>query len=252
MTTGRDFIVAAMFLTRLTIRSSRPWEKDDLASSVLMFPVIGALLGLMAAGVHALGSAIDLPPFLAAAITIAFLVLVTGALHEDGLADIADGLGGGRTRDDKLRIMRDSTLGSYGVLALVFGLLLRIGAVAALSPPMVVGGALIASSALSRAAMPLAMTVMSQARRDGLAARAGRPHPGRAAASALIAILITSLCLPWYQAMTLIALTCLVSFLFLRLAQRQIGGITGDILGALQQIVDIVSLLALVCLTTGT
>jgi adenosylcobinamide-GDP ribazoletransferase len=251
MSAGRDLLVASMFLTRLPIRSATPWRDDDLTSSVVMFPVIGGFIGLFGAAVYAGATALNLPSFLAASLTLAALIAITGALHEDGLADIADGFGGGRTRDDKLRIMRDSRLGSYGALALGLGLLLRIGALAALAEPAVVASALIATGALSRAVMPIAMVGMARARSDGLAVRAGRPHPGRAGAAFLIAILLAGLCLAWPQALIVLLAVSLAAGLLLLLAQRQIGGLTGDVIGALQQTAEITGLLALVALTSG-
>lgn len=251
MTLGRDLVVASMFLTRLPIRSSAPWRDDDLASSVIMFPIVGALLGLIGAVFYTLSSALGLPPYLAATITTAVLILTTGALHEDGLADIADGFGGGRTREDKLRIMRDSALGSYGTLALILGLILRIGALSVLAHPSIVATALITTSALSRASMPIAMMIMSQARKEGLAAKAGSPHPGRAGVAALIATLIIFLCLPLAHAAAMLVIAIICSSLLLLLARCQIGGITGDVLGALQQTVEIAGLLALVALTNS-
>lgn len=251
MTIRRDLVVAFMFLTRLPVRSSMPWRDDDLGGSVIMFPIVGAVIGALGALAYALSIAIGLPPFLAASITLAVLMAITGALHEDGLADIADGFGGGRTRDDKLRIMRDSRLGSYGTLALGLGSLLRIGAIAALASPLAVLAALVATSALSRAMMPMAMTFMDQARQDGLAAKVGRPHPGRAATALVTAALVALLCLAWHHALAIIIAACLGSSFLLFLAQRQIGGITGDVLGALQQAAEIAGLLTLVALASA-
>jgi len=251
VTLGRDLLVAVMFLTRLPARSSTPWEDGDLASSVIMFPIIGSLVGLLSAGVYAFLFALGLPPFLSASIALSALIAVTGALHEDGLADIADGFGGGKTRDDKLRIMRDSTLGSYGVLSLGLSLLMRVGALAALAHPSIVAIALIVTGALSRAALPIAMTIMNQARTDGLASKAGQPHPGRAGSAAVIAILIAFFCLPFSHAFTVTFVSSLCACVFLLLAQRQVGGITGDVLGALQQIVEISGLIALVALANS-
>ena len=252
MTLGRDLLVAVMFLTRLPLRSSSPWQDGDLASSVIMFPIVGGLLGLLGGGVYLTSSAIGLPPFLSASITLAVLIAVTGALHEDGLGDVADGFGGGRTKDDKLRIMRDSRLGSYGVLALGLSLIFRITALAALTHPSTVAAALIATGALSRAAMPIAMTVMSQARQDGLAAKTGRPHPGRAVAAAIIAVLIAGVCLPWPEAFIVIAISSLGACLCLLLARQQIGGITGDVLGALQQTSEIAGLIVFVAMMSSS
>ncbi len=246
MTICRDLVVAFMFLTRLPIRSSKPWKDDDLGGSVVVFPIVGAVIGALGAFAYALAIVVGLPPFLAATVTLAVLIAITGALHEDGLADIADGFGGGRTRDDKLRIMRDSRLGSYGTLALGLSSLLRVAAITALASPSIVFAALVATNALSRAMMPMAMAFMDQARRDGLAANAGRPHPGRATAAFAVAILLALACLTWHHALIVIAITCLGSGFLLFLTQRQIGGITGDVLGALQQTAEIASLLAIV------
>lgn len=246
----RDLMVAFMFLTRLPIRTSVPWQQDDLAASVLMFPVVGAAVGLIGALAYALASSLGLPPYLAATITLTALVLITGALHEDGIADVADGFGGGNTKADKLTIMRDSRLGSYGALALVLALIARLGCLTALASPWTVAAALVAASTISRAAMPIAMVAMAQAREDGLAAKAGRPHSGRIAAAVVIALLIASLCLPWEQMVTAFGTATLVGGLLLILANRQIGGITGDVLGALQQVTEIAWLLTMVSLST--
>ena len=246
-----NLTIATIFLTRLPIRSSSPWKEDDLAGSVIMFPLVGVLVGGLGASAYAASITLGLPPFLAASIAIATLIITTGALHEDGLADIADGFGGGRTKETKLRIMHDSRLGSYGTLALVLGLTFRIGALSALADPWIVGMALITTGALSRSAMPAAMSLMKQARSDGLSASVGRPHPGRSIGALIIALAVACLCLPWPQALGIGIAIGLVSGALLLLAQKQIGGITGDVLGALQQSTEIVGLLALVAMTEG-
>lgn len=245
----RDLLVAFMFLTRLPSRTSASWEHDDLAASVLMFPVVGVTVGLIGALAYGLAWNVGLPPYLAATVTLTALALTTGALHEDGLADVADGFGGGRTRADKLTIMRDSRLGSFGALALMLALIARLGCLAALASPWTVAAALIAASTISRAAMPVAMVAVPQAREDGLAAKAGRPHAGRIAAAVAAAVLIVWLCLSWYQAIVIVGAVTLVGGLLLILARRQIGGITGDVLGALQQLTEIACLLTIVSLS---
>lgn len=249
MAPARDFLIALQFLTRLPVRTATSWTMADLAASAPMFPLIGALVGFIGALVYATASFLGLPPALAGVLAIAAAILSTGALHEDGLADVADVFGGGHSKDDKLRIMRDSRLGSYGAIALALCLFARIACLSTLAAPFAVGAALIASNALSRAAMPVAMTVMPNARDDGLAASAGRPHPGRAAAGLLVALLSTALCLPLPIAIAATVVTGIASVMLLALAQRQIGGITGDVLGALQQIVEISCLLAVVAAT---
>jgi adenosylcobinamide-GDP ribazoletransferase len=178
-------------------------------------------------------------------VALATIIWVTGALHEDGLADVADGFGGGRTREAKLEIMRDSRIGTFGALALILALLARAGAIAALATPLAVASALVAAGAVSRAALPPVMTVLPLARADGLAAGAGRPHPTRAAAAVLVAALIALALLGQAAAAALVA-GAGAAFVVAWLARRQIGGHTGDVLGAVQQLTEIGVLLGAV------
>jgi adenosylcobinamide-GDP ribazoletransferase len=233
-----DCKVALAFLTRLPVRERRAWRDVDLAASVPLFPVVGALIGLVGAIGYALAVWLGLPPWPAAALALAITIWLTGALHEDGLADVADGFGGGRTREDKLRIMRDPRIGSYGAIALVLALLARAGALAALAAPWAVGAALVAAAAVSRAALPAVMATLRNARPDGLAAGAGRPHPLRAAAAVLVAALIAIVLLGPAGPAALLAGAAGALGVAL-LARRQIGGYTGDVLGAVQQLAEI-------------
>jgi adenosylcobinamide-GDP ribazoletransferase len=178
-------------------------------------------------------------------VALATTIWLTGALHEDGLADVADGFGGGRTLEDKLRIMRDPRIGSYGALALVLGLLARAGALASLAAPAEVMTALVAAGAASRAALAAVMTMLPPARADGLAASAGRPHPLRTAAAVLLAALITVVLLGKAAAAALLA-GAAAAFMVAWLARSQIRGHTGDVLGAVQQLTEIGVLLGTV------
>jgi adenosylcobinamide-GDP ribazoletransferase len=233
-----DCKVALAFLTRLPVRERHSWRDLDLAASAPLFPVVGALIGLVGASGYALATWLGLPPWPAAAIALATTIWLTGALHEDGLADVADGFGGGRTREDKLRIMRDPRVGSYGVIALVLALLARAGALAALAAPWAVGAALVTAAAASRAVLPAVMANPPNARTDGLAAGAGRPHPLRAAAAVLVAALIAIVLLGPAAPAALLA-GAAGALAAARLAKRQIGGCTGDVLGAVQQLAEI-------------
>ncbi|HEY4471920.1 MAG TPA: adenosylcobinamide-GDP ribazoletransferase, partial [Stellaceae bacterium] len=169
---------------------------------------------------------------------------LTGALHEDGLADTADGFFGGRDREEKLAILRDSRQGTYGVLAVVLSVLLRAAALAGIGDVIHAGLALIAAHAASRAVLPAAMIGLTPARPDGLGATAGTPRAGGAIAAALIGAAIALAALgPVRGAITLL-LTGVMVFAVAEFARRQIGGYTGDVLGAFQQIGEIVILLA--------
>lgn len=242
----REGKVALVFLTRLPLRIDGAPDPPALAESVPLFPLVGALIGLAAGVIFALATLAGLPPLLAAALAVAAQIGLTGALHEDGLADLADGLGGGQAVEDRLRIMRDPRIGAFGALALMLALGLRAGSLAELGDAERVAAALIAAGALSRAALPLAMAWLPPARRDGLAATAGRPHPARAGAALLIAALLALLVLPPAPALLALALALAAAAAVARLARRRIGGLTGDVLGAMQQLAEIAVLLALV------
>jgi adenosylcobinamide-GDP ribazoletransferase len=242
----RDGKVALAFLTRLRVQADPPWQDTDLAAAVAMFPLVGVLVGLLGALAYA-ASALGLPPLAAAVVATAALVAATGALHEDGLADLADGLGGA-TRAQRLEIMRDPRVGSFGVTALVLALLARVAALAALAQSHQVAAALIAAAAFSRALMPVAMLALPRARADGLAVRAGRPHPARVAAAAVIGIAIALILLPPPAAVVAMLVAALAGALPATAAWRRLGGITGDVLGAVQQAGEIAFLLAVVAL----
>ncbi len=156
--------------------------------------------------------------------------------------------GGGRTRADKLRILRDSRIGSFGAMALILTLLARIGALAALEGPALVTAVLIAAGAASRAALPVIMVSLAPARDEGLAAGAGRPHPLRATAGAAIAILTALALLPPAMAAAGLLAAAGGALVIGNLARRQIGGHTGDVLGAAQQLAEIGFLLAALAL----
>jgi adenosylcobinamide-GDP ribazoletransferase len=244
----RDFRTAAAFLTRLPVGPSPTPEaaapSGYLSRSMGMFPLVGAGVGLAAAlallGAHGLG----LHPLASALIGIAVSVALTGALHEDGLADLCDGLGGARTREDRLRIMRDSRIGTFGALAIVFSVGLRATILAGMPTPGTAAAALIAAGALSRAALPVIVHWLPPARSEGMAAEAGRPDLARVVAAGIIALIIGLLVLDDRAvAAALLAAGGAVAGVAL-LARPSLGGHTGDVLGASQQAAEIAALAA--------
>jgi adenosylcobinamide-GDP ribazoletransferase len=171
-------------------------------------------------------------------------VALTGAFHEDGLADTADGFGGGDDREAKLAIMRDSRHGSFAILALVFSIGLRATALAAIGDPLHAALGLVAAHAASRGVLPMTMFALAPARTDGLGFTAGRPSRAVAIIAAVIGAAIALAAFgPGRGAMALL-LAGIAIALMAMLARRQIGGYTGDVLGAFQQIGEIVMLLA--------
>lgn len=237
-----DFATAAALLTCLPVAAAPP-EDGAIAAAAWAFPLVGAGIGALSAIAFLVAELLGCSSFAAAVLALATSIAATGALHEDGLADTADGFGGGRDRDEKLRIMRDSRAGSFGVLALVLGVGLRTAALATIGEPLHAGLALVAAHAASRGALPTLMRVLAPARRDGLGATAGRPGFGTALAGAVFgAVIALGLLGPLRGSVALLLLAGAVA-LAMRLAQRQIGGYTGDVLGASQQIGEIVMLL---------
>jgi adenosylcobinamide-GDP ribazoletransferase len=233
-----DLMASLAFLTRLPMPGGpRP---APLAGAMRAFPVAGCLIGAAAGLVLAALAAAGLPNLAAAAITLAALALLTGGLHEDGLADMADGFGGGHDRESKLAIMRDSHIGSYGVLALVLGLLAKAAALASLAagPMAALAVLLAASGAFSRALIVWLMASTPPARRDGLAHGAGQPSDFTARTALLVGgvtglvLLLPSVGL--VPALAIMGAGALTAGLVRFLAMRQVGGHTGDICGAVQ------------------
>jgi adenosylcobinamide-GDP ribazoletransferase len=238
-----EFAIATGLLTRLPVGIAAPAD-GAIAAAGWAFPLVGAGIGAICALAFLVAQTLGCGNALSALLAVAAGIALTGALHEDGLADTADGFGGGSDRGDKLAIMRDSRQGSFGVVALVFSIGLRAAALGAIAEPIHVGLALVAAHAASRGVLPVLMHVMAPARADGLGATAGRPSRTVAIlAAALGAAIALALLGPRTGALAL-GLSCGAVILAAILAQRQIGGYTGDILGFFQQIGEIVMLLA--------
>ena len=224
-------------LTRLPVVSHTISDRD---ASIAWFPIVGLLLGLAAALAYAVGSLL-FPPVVAATIAILCLVLLTGALHEDGLADAADAWGGGTTREETLRILRDPGVGTYGALAIGFSLLVRVAALSVLTPSAALL-ALPAIHAISRAATAGMLATTPAARGDGLGADAGRTAT-RARVVAVVLAMAASLALIGPLAVAAMAVALVVTVAVRLVAMRRIGGVTGDVLGATEQLVEIGAML---------
>ncbi len=243
----RDFKLAFGFLTRLPGPFSVPAAPGELGPALRLAPLVGLVVGVAGALAYMLAWVLGLENFISAALAVAATIWITGALHEDGLADVADGFGGAFERSRKLAIMRDSRIGAYGVLALIFSVLLRTGALALISVaagPEAAMAVLIAAHGLSRGLLPLVMLVLVPARDDGLAAAAGRPGPADALTGLLLGLLLAVLAAGGVMGLSLGLAALVAAAVTGLIAVRQIGGYTGDILGAVQQTAEIAVLLA--------
>lgn len=241
-----DITAALSLLSRLPL-SSLPLPGADTtrgAHAAWAYPLAGLVLGTIAGAAGMIALWLGLPTALTALIMLAALVIVTGALHEDGLADTVDGLWGGWTPARRLEIMRDSHIGTYGVIALILSLgarwgalwgLLNIGLDAALA-------GVIVAAMLSRAMIPAVMWSLPHARADGLSHHVGRV-PGRSVLIGLGVAGGAALLLTGGTAIIALIVAGGVTLGICAVARAKISGQTGDILGATQQITEI----ALLC-----
>ena len=223
---------AAQFLTRVPIRLSKP---PTLAACVPWFPVVGALVGVVVGGVAA-GLMELVPSSVAAVVAVLAGLLITGAFHEDGLADTADAMGGW-TPEQRRAILKDLRHGSYGVAALCGSIILRVVCVASMGPAVAFGG-LVAAHTLGRASAVATMTATTPPPTGGLGADYMRTlRRGAALAGVAVGVGITVLAVGWWSAPLVLA-AALVTVPVARVAARALGGVTGDVLGAIEQVVE--------------
>ncbi|MCA1494524.1 adenosylcobinamide-GDP ribazoletransferase [Sinorhizobium alkalisoli] len=243
-----DVARAVAFLSRVPMPHRHFVGHDGrLSRAVRAFPLAGILITLPAALAAALLVFLQANALFATFLLVGVQVLVTGALHEDGLGDAADGLGGGRDRESALAIMKDSRVGTYGAVALILSFGLRVSALAAFLPllsPIGAALALLGTAALSRTAMVWHWSRLPPARRDGVAASAGMPEP-QATTTALVSGPVLALLMffaagiPFVAVLLAFAAFGLVVPVFGKIAARKLGGHTGDTIGATQQLAEI-------------
>lgn len=236
--------LAVMLLTRLPA-GRLPEPAPAIGAAVWAFPLAGLGPGLIGAVLLAAALCLGVPAPLAAGLALGAQIVVTGALHEDGLADVADGFWGGRDRARRLEIMRDSTIGSYGAVALILSLGLRWQALAILAradAPLLAPLVLLVCAVASRLAPAALMALLPPARADGMG-HAARAAPPLRLLLALPPGLLPLLCLPGGAAAAGLAAAAVLALAVL--ARAKIGGQSGDVLGAAQQLAEITLLLVL-------
>lgn len=228
----QDLFAAFGLLTRLPMPRPDEGHPPDIRRSVWAFPVVGAVIGALSALAWFGGQFAGLGLSLSAGLALGVQLLVTGALHEDGLADFADGIGGGRgDKERSLAIMRDSRIGTYGVVVLVLVIGLRWSAMASLGLHMVLAG-LICSAMIGRLMLVLLPILLNPARSDGLGLLVANPPRGALVAAIVITLAIVFLHLPAAVAIASFLVAGAAAGWVALLAKRAIGGYTGDVLGA--------------------
>ncbi|MHA1598008.1 MAG: adenosylcobinamide-GDP ribazoletransferase [Alphaproteobacteria bacterium] len=239
----RDARTAAVFLTRIPVPMSEDAEARPLAAVAWAFPIVGIAVGGIAGVTLMAASSLGLYPLICGLLALAMGIIATGALHEDALADVADGFGGGADAESKMEIMRDSRIGAYGVLALVFSVAIRAAALASMTGPGTAALALIAAATVSRGLMAAALYQLPAARGDGLGAAAGKPTIESTTVALAIAA-VAAFVLLGAAGWIVLAVAGVAAVCVGWLAMRQIGGHTGDVLGSICQVSEIAVLVA--------
>ncbi len=245
-----DILRALGLLSRLPISVNSESATKRGAAASWAFPVAGFVIGLVTGIVGWLACLIGLPTEIAAGVALATMIMVSGAMHEDGLAATADGLWGAYEAPRRLEIMKDSHIGAYGVIALVLSIVVRWAAIVALMENHVFFCAIIGVATLSRTPMVMVMARVENARDTGLSAGVGRPRVETALAAVVIALAIGIMTAGAAATLFGGVLATLTTFAIVAIAREKIGGQTGDILGAVQQIAEIAVLgacLAVIC-----
>jgi len=239
-----DIVAAGALLSRLPLPGELLDRAGHGSQSVWAYPVVGAVVGTAASVAGMVAGWLGLPPGLQAALLLAVLAILTGAMHEDGLADTADGFWGGWDRVRRLEIMKDSRIGVYGVLALILSLLIRWVAMSELLQADFSLWFVVGVAAMSRAPMAAMMAWMPAARPGGLSESIGQPE-ARFAWLALAAGGVIGLLTLGIAAFVAAFWIALVGLALARVAMSRIGGQTGDVLGACQQLAEIAALTSL-------
>ena len=246
-----DILIALRFFSRLPVPATdreTALGASGLAAATPMVPVAGAIIGIGPALALVVADAVGLQPFVGATLAVIAMVIVTGAFHEDALADCADGFGGGRTRERKLAIMRDSRIGAFGACAIGLSLILRVASLDAMigNGPSFAAAGMIAGAAVSRTLCLLPLVLLDPARAEGAGAGVGVPtrFASAVALAAVIGLLPVFTGATLLRVVTALALSTAAALGMVALARRQIGGQTGDVAGATQQLAEIATLLA--------
>lgn len=241
----RDVFEALALLTRLPLPDRAFRGASRGAAAVWAYPLAGVIVGAIGGSTGALALAVGLPTGISAGLMLGAMILVTGALHEDGLADCADGIWGGQDPARRLEIMKDSRIGSYGVIALILSLGLRWAAVAAILPLSGPFAVAIGAAALSRAIMVVPMWALPNARSFGLSHRVGRPAGASVALALVLGLAAGGFCFGLGATVRLVPMLAGTALVCILLARARLGGQTGDVLGATQQVSEIAALLGL-------
>lgn len=234
---------AVQFLTRVPVRTSRAAAPGEV---VPWFPFVGALIGAAVGGIAA-GMMEVSAPLVAGAVAVLAGVLITGAFHEDGLADTMDAIAGGTTPERRHEILKDPRHGSYGVAALCGSIVLRVACVASLGPAAAFAG-LVSAHALGRASAVGVMALVPPARPDGLGAASAQGIRTAPAIAGIGSALVITGAATGVWVLALAATAVIAAAIVVPATRRAFGGMNGDILGAVEQVTEATVLIAITVL----
>jgi adenosylcobinamide-GDP ribazoletransferase len=229
------FLISLQFLTQLPIRTDQA-KPHHVSDSYYFYPVIGLLVGAAAVVVRRV-LMMMFPLAFSIALVLAFLMWISGGLHEDGLADVADAMGGGWTRDDRLRIMKDSRIGAFGASILVLAVLTKFAALTSMNPARL-DASIVVAQMLGRWAF-LPMGYFNSYAHEGLASEFMKGLTAKAVIVAGVVSVAGTIALCRRQGLIAIALTVAILISSSLYFRRRIGGVTGDCFGATFQFVEI-------------
>lgn len=237
------FILMVQFFTRIPVNKTVPVEKEDFRTGSIYFPVIGLIVGLVSALAYLLVSSTG-NMFLSSIIAVLASVMVTGALHVDGLADTCDGVFSSRSKEKMLEIMKDSRIGTMGAIAIIFLVLAKVALIWGMNYRLAIASVIIAP-VISRTSMLYGITIAKYPRENGL----GKTFIGNVTSKEFAKglIICTLMIIPAARLFTplFIAAVAVVPRVFNRYIENRIGGMTGDTLGALNEIQEVLCLLML-------
>ena len=244
---GDDLLMALRFYSRLPT-GSIPHQRPDLDRIAIVLPLASFVIGLVPVAVLLLLEWIGVPTFFAATLAVAALVIVTGAMSEDALADSADGLFGGNTIEARLEIMKDSRHGTYAVCALGMFLIARVVAVGSISAPLEAAALLLTAPLIARTGALWLTHALPAARSGGAAAAAGRVSPRNFVIAMAITVIVSfataGFAVGLLGLLLAYALSGAVVLCWIVVCRRLVGGQTGDLIGALQALLEIAALTA--------
>lgn len=233
----RYFLLAIQFLTRLPVPRNLTATEEELGRAAGFFPLVGIVVGGSAAVVFVLAVRV-LPVSVSVLLSIAFTSFITNGFHEDGLADTVDGLGGGWTKERALEIMRDSRIGTYGTLALVFLILGKYSFLSSLEPRQIWRWLIVAHAASRWTVLPLC-SWLPYARAEGQGKLVAKQIGASAILFGSLTLLVVSLLLLSSHTSLVICVTAVLTLISGSYFKRRLGGITGDCLGAANQFTEV-------------